>query len=746
MNRFLFKKMVCVFLILLVLGNICAFGKEITMINQASNPYAGSRVVFDGPQYERDEVLEVAGEPFFYNGIQIRIDKVVDWYHFDNAKVKRLFEIAKNDGYTVVNCQIRWMDVQQDQSFKAKESAYIRGGVYANQTFNTGGIQTFYEEGNESNQALAYVKFDISGWTKGDIEGARIRLYSRNSLTYGHYVSVYGCDDTSWSKDTITWNNAPGHSGYTVLGEKLSQTPSWDEIKSANYYDFDVTDYVEKARREGKREVSFIIKSTTPSGNEPGVPIVFDDFDDNRPPQIFLSSEDEYDWEYLDRIIGYAEEYGLKLEVLWFATDTCSLSTDIRVPYYVLRNYQKQVYSDGTPWLKKATAGNDITGLYQFIMCKNDMELRKKEYEALNTVFNHIGEYNATHGYKNTVVGCQVCNEPNVSRLHNGSVYENGVKLENCQCNTCVTLKQNGGFSHQGFRDWTMFEYCNNLAKAVKKSSYPVWTRVNNVNGTDAWGVDYNEAKRASGGTDTDSGTYLDFIGLDPYGWNRNQLYNFGTGSYSNGRNLPMVMECGGENSMSALMMLATVAGGAFYNVYDLCSPDGHGMYDQNLNPRVIGAGDKYLPNGGTYIEDVRNHNHWLNKIAHPLAVMKPDKAGGKNLMFFNCEGTDISNINVTKMIDGLYITYKSDTIYSSGIAFKKSSREVVLLSSKDTDATFTLADIANDVKTVEFGHYEKDKWVKDEGVVSYTRSGNNLVVTMPSFSVVRVETYNDLP
>lgn len=259
-------------------------------------------------------------------------------------------------------------------------------------------------------------------------------------------------------------------------------------------------------------------------------------------------------------------------------------------------------------------------------------------------------------------------------------------------------------------------------------------------------GVDYNEAKRASGGTDTDSGTYLDFIGLDPYGWNRNQLYNFGTGSYSNGRNLPMVMECGGENSMSALMMLATVAGGAFYNVYDLCSPDGHGMYDQNLNPRVIGAGDKYVPNGGTYIEDVRNHNHWLNKIAHPLAVMKPDKAGGKNLMFFNCEGTDISNINVTKMIDGLYITYKSDTIYSSGIAFKKSSREVVLLSSKDTDATFTLADIANDVKTVEFGHYEKDKWVKDEGVVSYTRSGNNLVVTMPSFSVVRVETYNDLP
>ena len=80
---------------------------------------------------------------------------------------------------------------------------------------------------------------------------------------------------------------------------------------------------------------------------------------------------------------------------------------------------------------------------------------------------------------------------------------------------------------------------------------------------------------------------------------------------------------------MSALMMLATVAGGAFYNIYDLCSPDGHHLYDQDMQPRAIDAGDRYLPEGGTYIQDVRNHNALLNKIAYELAVKNLDSVGG---------------------------------------------------------------------------------------------------------------------
>ncbi|MDO4563549.1 MAG: DUF4978 domain-containing protein [Clostridia bacterium] len=714
-------------------SNVAAEG-----VTSLQNIIVGSRVAFNDSNYERDETLEVAGEPFFYNGVQIRIDKVVDdpAYNFSDEKIKQLFQIAKDDGFTVANVQIRWMDVQSDQMFYAEESAYIRGGSYADQTFNTGGIQTFYTPTDASEQALGYVKFDISAWSKSDAEAARLRLWHRNSLSSAYTIEIYALENNSWSKDSLTWNNAPEY------GELLTSSVSWDKVASNEYYDFDVSAYVENACKNGQSEIGFVIKA--PDAAEA---VVFDDYDDNHAPQLYLSSKEEYDWEYLDKIIGYAEEVGIKLEILWFATDTCSIVSEIRLPYYVLSGYQKCVFSDGTPWFKKANSS--VTGVYYYLMCKNDMALRAQEYTALQTVFDHIGQYNAEHGNKNTVIGCQVCNEPNVARLHNSGQYDSGKGewLGACQCSKCQTLKTQMGFStDSSFRDYVMFEYCNNLSKAVKQSDYPVWTRVNNVQGNDAWGVTYNENKRSSGGTDTDNGTYLDFIGLDPYGWDRSSLYGFGTGSYSTQSNLPMVMESGGEKSMSALMMLATVAGGAFYNVYDLCSSDGHHLYDKNLEPRVIGSGDKYLPDGGTYIEDVRNHNSWLNKIAYELATKKPEKLGGKNLLFFNCEGTDAASINVTKRIGGMDVIYNSDTIYSSGIAVKKSDNEIVLLSSKDTDASFTLSDVGSDIKTVEFGHYEGSAWVADDGDVSYQISGGDVVVTMPSFSVVRVETNSSLP
>lgn len=52
-------------------------------------------------KYQRDEVLEVAGEPFFYNGVQIRADKVTDVYDFTNEQVEELFRTASEDGFTV---------------------------------------------------------------------------------------------------------------------------------------------------------------------------------------------------------------------------------------------------------------------------------------------------------------------------------------------------------------------------------------------------------------------------------------------------------------------------------------------------------------------------------------------------------------------------------------------------------------------------------------------------------------------
>lgn len=699
--------------------------------NQAT---PGSRVVYTG--YDREQGLEVNGEPFFYNGVQIRIDKVADVYGYNDEQIKNLFQTAKDDGFTAANVQMRWTDIQPDTKIAAKEAGYISKQESAQTHQNS--IQA---GDDKDNTKLGYVKFDVSD-LPDKVEAAKIRVYVQAGLNKTHTLYASGLDDDSWSSDKITWDNAPAKE----LGKENASLPVYDPVKSENYYDIDVTD-IYNQRQTKDDTSSFTIQANTVEGES----VAIDGMGENqKSPELIVSqNKDEYDWDYLDKVLGWAEEAGIKLELLWFGTDTCSISADNRVPFYVYHDYQKCMADEDKPFLAKQT-GDMATayGIYWYLMCKNDKNMQSQEAASVKAMYNHVAEYNDQNGKKNTVIGCQVANEPNISKLHGGSVTDSdGNKVPHCMCENCLKIKKQMNLSDQGFRDWTMFEYCDNLAKAVKTSNYPVWTRVNNVQGNDAWGVTYNENMRAKGGTDTDEGTYLDFIGIDPYGWGRSNLYGFGTGEYSDRENLPMVMESGGEKSMSALMGLATIAGGGFYNVYDLCSPDGHALYNQDGSPNQVAGGDKYLPNGGTYIEDIRSTNHLLNKIAYELAVKKPDSAGGTDLKFFNCEGTDKTNINVTKQIEGVDVTYQSDTIYSAGIAVKRNNNEIVLESTKDDNAVFTLSHLAaSEIESVEYGHYEGMDWVKDDGEVTYEVTGKDIKVTMPAFSCVRVKTVKDMP
>ncbi|KAH8680558.1 hypothetical protein BX600DRAFT_444680 [Xylariales sp. PMI_506] len=73
------------------------------------------------------------------------------------------------------------------------------------------------------------------------------------------------------------------------------------------------------------------------------------------------------------------------------------------------------------------------------------------------------------------------------------------------------------------------------------------------------------------------TGTSLDFVGLDPYTTSTSAMYSYGhqqtvVGSsnvdWSQGSNLPMVMENGGDYTGAEWLVCAALAGGAFYNVY----------------------------------------------------------------------------------------------------------------------------------------------------------------------------------
>lgn len=221
--------------------------------------------------------------------------------------------------------------------------------------------------------------------------------------------------------------------------------------------------------------------------------------------------------------------------MLWFGTDTCTISSDSRIPVHAQLNYQPSIGNNGKPLFYKSKA-DTITGIYNYIMCKNDTGLQAAESTALGTVFNHI----ATLEDADTVIGCQLTNEPGVGRLHGG------IKADHCMCETCLADKGSLGMNATDFRNYTLWNFNNILGAAVKNSKHSVWTRVNLDESSNSTGiVKYNEEVRKT------SGANIDFIGIDHYRKTPTQLATEGVAgnTFAQGQNLTMIMELGQKDA-----------------------------------------------------------------------------------------------------------------------------------------------------------------------------------------------------
>ena len=252
-----------------------------------------SRIDIDNPAYTRSTVLEVDGKPFWYNGIQIRIDKLRDDpnYACGDEELQALFNRVADDGFTVANSQIRWTDIQPNHTVQAVESAYVMGGSNGDQS-HSGGLQV--QKGtDESKTALGYVKFRISDRLPSEIDGAKIRLYLKNALSSGRKIKLYGIENDTWSKDSITWNNAPDREAVTTgKAEAVVESAGYDLVKGVNYYDFNISEYIKTSDAAKDGTVSFVIQDATQTATDK--PIVFD-----ATPQLIYSDAEEYDFTYL---------------------------------------------------------------------------------------------------------------------------------------------------------------------------------------------------------------------------------------------------------------------------------------------------------------------------------------------------------------------------------------------------------------------------------------------------------------
>lgn len=675
-------------------------------------------------------VLKVHDQPFFYNGIQLRADKLRDVWGYTESAIKPLYQQVADDGFSVVNTQVFWSNVQPDTLFNASQSTYIRGGSYENSNFVSSTSHLIgYDYESENNDELTYVKFDFSSYT-GTIDAAKVRFYVDSPVinSTAFPANLYGITDNSWSASSITWKYAPNHDGVNMAGTEnkdyflTSSSPSWDLISGQAFYDFDVSDFVRNHCR-GK-VASFILQAST---NDTGVAVgtSVSGARGVHPPQLVLSDQNHFDWNYVDTLIGWAQAADIKLEIIWFGSDSTGVTMDSRVPYFAFLNTKNEkVNADGshTPVFSKNT--DPAYGVYWYFLDKNDFTMRAQEKRAVKEMMNHIAIYNKEHGNKATVVGVDVANEPAIQKFHGSSF--------TAWHNPKTWAALSNFSSVQDFIDRTMWEYCINLANGVKESNYPVWTRSNDFNGVDAAHSSYNEELRPI------LGTSVDFIGLDPYSQDFTPAYEYGhtvswdNKLYARGKNLPMVMENGGLYSDAQGLLLATLAGGAYYNVYDYMSSDNDGLYV----PKNSSAGDYSPVARGSYVQDVINTNKLLLKISQDLASKAPRAANGTELDFLNIFWNETS---ISSSFGSIDIIYKPSNYPIVGILDIRSSKEAALLSTGN--ATYELSGITDyGLTSVEAGFYDGSRWVKDSSI-SYTANGTSITLSIDAYQVIRVVT-----
>ena len=386
----------------------------------------------------------------------------------------------------------------------------------------------------------------------------------------------------------------------------------------------------------------------------------------------------KFDWSIIDEYLTLVSKYNIKMELLWFGQNsvggvswlrTMGDQQQLRVPDYVL--YSPAPLSNATT--SEFNIRRDISN---YVLDLGDKRLREREAYVLRQVMDHIAEWDKAGGGRHTVIGVQIDNEVFGTRV--------------------------------SFPNSLVIEYLSYVAGAVKKSNYVVWTRINCV----YWEVDgritENEKRRVS-----PNGTNIDFAGLDTYkhhpAFRTSELFteSMRTDIKYIGSNYRMFMEIGAEASNIAQLQLAALSGNCAFDYYDMCGPDGHGLYDRK-------GATGFMPHG-SYIEDVRVINKLINSAMADIAL----NANGYGLFVHNWKGY---SPYTTTSSEG--ISFAPDYPTSQGISIMRSESEIVLMSTKG--GMFTFPDSLG-VSAASRGYFDKDNQWVNQGEVAI--KGSSLFV-----------------
>lgn len=409
--------------------------------------------------------------------------------------------------------------------------------------------------------------------------------------------------------------------------------------------------------------------------------------------------KDKLDWTILDEYLQLMNKYSLKMEMLWFGTNSGGHTqwlnpqwantskadpVHLRVPDYVL--YTPQYGSPG--WSRSQEEGHHETtsefnirrDMTNYTLDLEDTRLRDRETYVLSKVMAHIAEWDKANGSKHPVIGVQIGNE---------------VRGQ-----------------HVPFDNTTINSYLSHVAGAVKNSDYVVWTRVNCVF-MDVYGRAFeNERLR-----NTPEGTNLDFIGIDTYSHHFTTSEAFVASMRDNvpyvGKNYRMIMETNSEHPYSAQMHLAALSGNNAFDFYDA-----GGLYERDGNGVKARA---------PHIEDIRLVNKILTGALYDVAR----NAHGHGLFVHNWQG---NKADATISPQG--ISFEPFYPTSQGVSIIRSGNELLLMTTKG--GRFIVPASFNVISASQ-GHFDKNNNWKKEAEVAFhkPREGENAAIRVEAGAIV---------
>jgi hypothetical protein len=162
--------------------------------------------------------------------------------------------------------------------------AYVRDGANATITHGTTDSTLLITKVNPTttagNNRETYLRFDAGGVT--NVSSATLRVYGKVDLTTvpSIPVGVYSVANTTWTENTLTWNNKPA-SGTTALASATVTNTAY------SYITWDVTNYVQSELLAGRSNISLALKSLAAA--DPRIFWNSSEFGSN-PPQLVITT------------------------------------------------------------------------------------------------------------------------------------------------------------------------------------------------------------------------------------------------------------------------------------------------------------------------------------------------------------------------------------------------------------------------------------------------------------------------